>query len=221
MNVTGKCSAAALVLAMASSGAQAAKVFDAGVDLSNANCSFNTVCGPATDSAGSYAAQLFSLSAETTIKSASYVILNEGVDLPTAANWKILAADGVAGLPGTVVASGTSALLPYTRYLGWSVGYRADIQYFDLSGITLNSGSYYFAVQAEAPSFHNFLVQGGLSTGAAEYLNGQWYSSYKDMGSVSISLYDSVAVVPEPTTYAMLLGGLALLGVAARRRKSV
>jgi hypothetical protein len=31
--------------------------------------------------------------------------------------------------------------------------------------------------------------------------------------------YGSTAPVPEPETYAMMLGGLALLGVVARRRK--
>jgi hypothetical protein len=30
----------------------------------------------------------------------------------------------------------------------------------------------------------------------------------------------SVAAVPEPETYAMLLGGLALVGAIARRRKT-
>ncbi|GGY46485.1 PEP-CTERM sorting domain-containing protein [Pseudoduganella albidiflava] len=34
------------------------------------------------------------------------------------------------------------------------------------------------------------------------------------------SVWDGVTPVPEPGTYAMLLGGLALLGVAARRRKA-
>ncbi|QCP14765.1 PEP-CTERM sorting domain-containing protein [Pseudoduganella umbonata] len=34
------------------------------------------------------------------------------------------------------------------------------------------------------------------------------------------SVWDGVTPVPEPGTYAMLLGGLALLGAAARRRKT-
>jgi len=219
--MTKRAAAAALVLGMTSSAAYAGKVFDAGKDITNANCAFNTVCGPNSGAGDDYAAQLFTLGNKTTILSASYVLINQGYDLPTEANWKILAADGVGGLPGAVLASGTSSLLAETAHLGDIFGMSADIQYFGFNGVTLASGSYYFAVQAVSPSQGNYLAAGTLDGGAAEFYQGNWQATYQTFPSVAVALYNNVAMVPvpEPTTYAMLLGGLAMLGVAVRRRR--
>jgi hypothetical protein len=52
--------------------------------------------------------------------------------------------------------------------------------------------------------------------------NGAFSLSFKNSGGDYVGgLLDNVSVtaVPEPSTYAMLLGGLSLLGVAARRRR--
>ncbi|WP_373924797.1 PEP-CTERM sorting domain-containing protein [Duganella sp. CY15W] len=220
MDALTKRVAVAAIFSLAASGAQAAKVFDAGKDTSNANCAFNTVCGPATGTADDYAAQLFTLGSSTTLKSASYVVINQGYDLPTEAKWQILAADGTGGLPGTVVASGTSNVLAQTFYYGHVMGMSADAQFFGFNGVTLASGSYYFAIQAVSPSFTNFLAAGTLASGAAEYYQGNWRTDYQTFPSISLALYDHEAAipVPEPSSYAMMLGGIALLGVVASRR---
>lgn len=46
-----------------------------------------------------------------------------------------------------------------------------------------------------------------------------WLGSYADAGIRDLRLSISVAPVPEPGTYAMLLAGLGLLGMARRRRR--
>jgi len=62
---------------------------------------------------------------------------------------------------------------------------------WQLSSATLGAGDYYLAVSGSAVS--------------------------KSAGSYSLGV--TVTPVPEPETYAMLLGGLGLMGVVARRRK--
>jgi hypothetical protein len=45
-------------------------------------------------------------------------------------------------------------------------------------------------------------------------------TQFQGTGSYALNIRDLSAPVPEPETYAMLLAGLGLMGVAARRRKS-
>ena len=54
----------------------------------------------------------------------------------------------------------------------------------------------------------------------ADYLgfnNGNLGNSYKDDLAVGVNI---VSVVPEPETWAMLLAGIGLIGISARRRRS-
>jgi PEP-CTERM motif len=52
--------------------------------------------------------------------------------------------------------------------------------------------------------------------------NGEFYdASYADLAALDVIGWDlNVAAVPEPETYALMLGGLGIVGWAARRRKA-
>ena len=80
-----------------------------------------------------------------------------------------------------------------------------------------NSGSV-FLTKALPSAPLNFLQ---FSTGYATLLFASPTSGYVAMWGQINSLSGSVTPVPEPETYAMLLAGLGLLGVLARRRKQI
>lgn len=68
----------------------------------------------------------------------------------------------------------------------------------------------------------NFFAIGTNYAGSAldTSLNLFYFDSYSSDNTGSIIAEVNVTAVPEPETYAMMLGGLVLMGVAARRRRS-
>jgi hypothetical protein len=73
-------------------------------------------------------------------------------------------------------------------------------------------------------SWSDFSASSGFKSGlnTLDFVVTNWaQSSGNPTGlRVEFASSDVAAAVPEPETYAMLLGGIALLGVVARRRKS-
>src|SRR5207248_1709645 len=94
--------------------------------------------------------------------------------------------------------------------------------FFNLPSVSLDAGSYYFAVQSVTGSFQNYLSQGVAGFGAAETHDGgaSWSPGYENFNSVAVGLYDnSVGGVPEPTSWALMLVGFGGLGAMLRRTR--
>lgn len=178
----------------------------------SADCSFSTTCASMAGRGDDFAGQAFTLSSAQSINAASFTELDFGGN-STAANWAIYQADGAGALPGTLVASGSNAPLTQTPE-----GNDIIQENFGLgTNVSLASGSYYFAVQAVSPTFTTFLMQ-GLNGGAVETHDGgaSWSSGYESMNGVAVGLYDVAGGVPEPSTWVMLLLGVAAIGAAMR-----
>ncbi len=147
------------------------------------------------------------------------------------ANWSIVK-DDVNG--GAVIASGSN-----TVSNGGRVGYRVTpstasattrpiyrVQ-ADIADTALSAGHYWLRWNLAgtiasgpwvAPTSDN---RGG---NAMQATNGVTFVAYADGSSrksadLPFVLNGNVAAVPEPETYAMMLGGLVMLGALARRRK--
>lgn len=151
----------------------------------------------------------------------------------TNAAWKIISGDNPN--TGTVLASGTTAVTN-----GGRVGYRVT------PTTTSNTSRPIFELDADIPdltltSGHYWLtwsLGGTLASGpwqppvsdnrtgnAMQSLNGGAFAAVKDPATLETAempfqIQGTVAAVPEPETYAMLLGGLGLIGLARRRQRN-
>ena len=213
--------AASLGAVSLASAAGAAAVYN-NIDPNTAggDCSFSTTCASQVGRGDDFAAQVFTLGSADTLTGASFETLDNPANSTTSANWAFYSA--VGGLPvGPALFSGSSATTDTT--VGSVFGYYAlDINSFSLGSVSLVAGDYAFAVQAVTPEFQTYLSQGLVDSGAAETFDGglTFTPSYEGMGGIGVALTDGAAAVPEPATWAMMLAGFGLVGVAARRRSA-
>jgi hypothetical protein len=210
----------ATIFSLQSGGTAAAAVIynNPWIDV-NADCTFSC--------AGGQLAQRFTISNASVISSASFTEFHDGVNQlpPTSVNWEFLNADGVGGLPGTVVASGSSSLTATLIGSGFfGGGIRRDV-YRESFGIaptvSLGSGEYYFALNV--PVSDVLLIFGTDLGGARIVPGGAWqFDTFNDASrSFAVSLNgEQIRAIPEPSTWAMMILGFAGIGFMAYRRKS-
>jgi len=91
-----------------------------------------------------------------------------------------------------------------TNDMWWGGSYSNSSQYFQVSDAALSAGNHTLTIYG----LEN-CCDGGQQVQFAKA--GEGYQSFSA---------GALAPVPEPETYAMLLGGLAMLGVVARRRRA-
>lgn len=91
-----------------------------------------------------------------------------------------------------------------TNDMWWSGNYSNSSQYFQVSNAALSAGNHTLTIYGLEGC-----CDGGQQVQFAKA--GEGYQSFTA---------NTLAPVPEPETYAMLVGGLAMLGVVARRRRA-
>jgi hypothetical protein len=202
-----------LILAVSGTPAAADVVYsNLGSVANGGDCSFSTTCAASASRGNDFAAQLFTLGSSTTITGGSFSELNSGDPKPTAVNYAFYA--DVSGLPSGVALFNGSSLLTTT-----ALGSNAFLESFNIAAADFTPGSYFFAIQADAAGFGNYLQQGLVDSGAAETHDGgtTWAANYEGIGGISVALSSAV---PEPSTWAMMILGFAGVAFMAYRRRN-
>lgn len=108
------------------------------------------------------------------------------------------------GKGGAVFLDGKAVTFKSTD-MWWNGNYNNSNQYFQVNNAALTAGN------------HTLTIFGleACCDGGQQVQFAKSGSAYQSFSSKSLAL----APVPEPETYAMMLGGLAMVGVAARRRR--
>ncbi|RFP18814.1 MULTISPECIES: PEP-CTERM sorting domain-containing protein [unclassified Duganella] len=150
----------------------------------------------------------------------------------TSATWSIVSGSDVNS--GTVVASGTTGVTN-----GGLAGYRVTEDTLtdkqraiytvnaDITDVTLASGHYWLTwglAGSATPGPWQPPTSDARAGNAAQSLGGGAFATLKEPGSglsveLPFAVNGTIAAVPEPETYAMLLGGLGLIGLARRRAR--
>ena len=137
----------------------------------------------------------------------------------------VAAARGVTVLnaPGTLLASGHSDVAEGVA-IGADFGLTRSQVFFNLPSVNLGAGSYFFALNVTSPNQNHYLSIGAASSGAYQSVGGgAWTQKYTSFNSIAVGLYDTArgAAVPEPATWALMIGGFGGVGAAMRRRRQV
>ncbi len=192
---------------LASTSANASTVFDSGpVD---GQSSANTISNGFAVSAS------FTLASNTIVNGFTFAGWNFPGELTTSINY------GISTAP-TASTTGTSILTGGMSFFN-NIGYDVTTYTGAVAPITLTAGTYYLTL-ADAST------TGGLPTywdrnfnqvsQATQYLNGDYF---QNIPGVTFSILGDAAggAVPEPATWAMMIGGMGVVGGALRRRRSI
>ena len=150
----------------------------------------------------------------------------------TSATWSIVSGDDVN--TGNVIASGTTGVTN-----GGLAGYRVTDSTLtnkqraiykvdaDIADVKLGSGHYWLTwglAGTAASGPWQPPTSDGREGNAAQSTGGDDFLQLEETGSglsveLPFAVNGTIAAVPEPETYAMLLGGLGLIGLARRRAR--
>ena len=127
---------------------------------------------------------------------------------------------GYSCVPGVATSAAT---LSWSTYVGDASTQHGNLQWNNLNGTEA------FALTADAPRtgafslyfdlYNTVFAQAGLDTYEGNTYSS-FYASSSSFAFSDLTLTVQVVAVPEPATYAMLLGGLGFMGLTARRRRT-
>lgn len=147
----------------------------------------------------------FTVTSTTTITGVQFGAWVASGDKPTTVDWGIESSptfidQGTASLSSTLVDSGI-----------WEGSYDVYQSTFSIPSMTLTPGTYWLALQ-----------NAGTAQGGGLYWdqNGGPSLAVENMtGSIASESFSILSGVPEPSTWAMLILGVAMIGFAARRQR--
>jgi len=174
--------------------------------------------GPAQGSGGAYSfsggnvvADSFTLTADSTITSISFSVLNQTGAAMGSVDWGI--STGVDWSHGTVSAVSATDI----GHTSW--GWLMQTYTFSVADLGLTAGTYYLNLAAPSGGFYWDLGTGGSTvfvtgpqgTGGVPYTNS--FQIYGDAAAAA------PAPTPEPASWAMMVGGFGLAGGVLRRTR--
>lgn len=146
---------------------------------------------------------------------------DQGVNLTSYNDGHVFASSGSPVLPTTFDYTYNFNLNPASAFTGIVSGW-AGVNYsgFSASLTGANSGSTHYFTESVGSGGQSVLSLGSVSGDSSYSLHITGTAGSGSGATFNVNL-SSVAAVPEPETFAMLLAGLGLIGMVARRRNKV
>lgn len=150
----------------------------------------------------------------------TYLTFDQGVNLTSYHDGNVFGSNGSPVLPATFDYTYNFNLNPASAFTSIVSGW-AGVNYsgFSASLTGTNNGTHYFT-ESVGSGGQSVLSLGSLSGDSSYSLHIQGTAGSGSGATFNVNL-SSVAAVPEPETFAMLLAGLGLVGMVARRRNKV
>ena len=194
-----------------------------------------TACSPScwtssldASNAGFASADNFTLGSGATVGSASwqgiYIGGGSTPSAPTTLSWLIGLFDDNSGAPGTLLGFETPSAANVTTTLIGSGFFASEpvnlysFSYVFTTPVALAAGTYWFAPISQAVNFSPFFSWSPATTDVDNftYQSDSNLNVYQRPNDRAFTLYS--AAVPEPASWALMIGGFALAGATLRRR---
>ncbi|TRW18112.1 PEPxxWA-CTERM sorting domain-containing protein [Glacieibacterium frigidum] len=119
----------------------------------------------------------------------------------------------VGELTFTVTAPGTTLVLQLVDFAGYQADYGSGVRLYDLSYNLLDNDTF----TAPEVGHYTSILDVSTTTGFVLQFGPEGYYAGLD----NLVYFLNVAAVPEPTIWALLIGGFGLTGAAMRRRRTL
>jgi hypothetical protein len=122
----------------------------------------------------------------------------------------------IATTSGNLAAVGTHSTVDN----GYGIASGANANIAALTGTSVKLPTVFAALTTTEQSFYSYVAPGGITAGTRTAFDDGFGQTLWKLDTATNTLTFDTAPVPEPSTYALAIAGLAVVGALARRKKA-